>query len=459
VQSRLLAVADAIFGDHDPVADGARRWLVWYLCVAALLAAIVAARRLDAVTNPQFWGEDGFLFFRDVLTLGFPRAAEGLYMGFPQLGQWLVAFAGGLAPFSAAPRVYTTAAIAITALGLASFALPGFRHLVRSDALRVLWCVAAASLPLEVGAPPVQFGGVLSNPANLGWWVGIWLALLSLVRLPSRSGQVALLSLGGALAVFTTPLAPVGAPLWLLRAWRGARRRNRPELAFALTLLAALALCTLITGNLGANAAGSIHLSVLDSPRFYLERYGALVADRVAALALPPGTLAAVRAAGNRAVAATAIAVLAALVAFSLRVRRTTPPGLLAALYLFFASVLLTSLGRLAWAVLPPSSLPARYTIVPGAALVLAIAIALDGLPRGVFRTGAILGVAALLVWSWSPRFVTRPFGDQHWPRYAALLEQKLRAGSTAPLTIPVNPPWTPISSTIVRSSQRLRCR
>jgi hypothetical protein len=45
--------------------------------------------------------------------------------------------------------------------------LPAFRHLVRSDALRVLWCIAAAALPFEMGAPPAQFPGVLSNPANL----------------------------------------------------------------------------------------------------------------------------------------------------------------------------------------------------------------------------------------------------------------------------------------------------
>jgi len=445
LRSRLLAVADAVLGPVDAASDGRGRWLVRYLCVAAVLAVIVAARRLDAVTNPQFWGEDGFLYFKDDLIFGFPGAAERLYMGFPHLGQRLVGFAGGLVPFAAAPRVYATLTIAITALGLASFALPGFRHLVRSDALRVLWCIAAASLPVELGVPPVQFGGVLSNPANLGWWVGIWLALLSLMRLPGRAGRVALLAFGGALAVFTTPLAPVCAPFWRLRAWRGARRRSRSELAFALTLLVALALCILITRNLGANPGGSVHLSFFDNPPGYLERYGALVADRIAALALAPGPLATVRAAGSGAVAAIAIAACAALLASSLPARSTTLPALLAALYLFLASLLLTTLGRLVWAVLPLNSFPARYTLLPGAALVLAIVIALDGLPRGVLRGAAIVGVTALLVWSWRPRFVTEPFADQHWPRYAALLDQKVRSGSTAPLTIPINPPWTPI--------------
>ena len=92
--SRLLAFADAIFGRDGRESEEPRRWLLRYLGVGALLAAVVAARRLDAVTNPQFWGEDGFLYFRENLTLGFPRAAENFYMGFPHLGQRLVAFIG-----------------------------------------------------------------------------------------------------------------------------------------------------------------------------------------------------------------------------------------------------------------------------------------------------------------------------------------------------------------------------
>jgi len=286
---------------------------------------------------------------------------------------------------------------------------------------------------------------VLSNPANLGWWIGIWLALLSLMRLPRQSGRVALLAFGGALAVLSTPVASVGAPLWLLRAWRAARRRDFSELAFVVTLVAALVFCFLVTRSLGANVMGKTQLSFFDSPRGYLERYGALAADRVPALLLAPRALAVVRTAGSGAVAGMAIAVWAALLAFSLPARGRTLPGLVATLYLFLASLLLSTLGRLIWAVLPLSSFPARYTILPGAMLVLALTIAVDGVPRGALRTAAVLGVAALLVWSWTPRFVTSPFADRHWPQYAALLDQKLRAGSTSPLTIPINPPWSPI--------------
>jgi hypothetical protein len=443
--SRLLAFADAIFGNDDLARAKSSRWPGRFLAVAGLLAAIIVARRPDAVTNPQFWGEDGFLLFRENLILGFPRAAQSLYMGFPQLGQRLLAFIGGLVPIAAAPRAYTTLTILLTALCLATFVLPAFRHLVRSDALRLLWCIAAAALPFESGMPPTQFPGVLSNPANVGWWVGIWLSLLSLMRLPSRSSQIGLLALAGSLAIFTTPLGPACVPLWLLRAWRARRRSDYRELGFAIALVTALAICIAVTGNLGSNGTGSIRLSFLDMPRLYLLRYLILVSDRVAALVLMPGALASVRTTGTGATTGVALVVLAALAAASLAARGRTLPALLGALYLFVASLLLTTIGRLFWLLAPVHQFPARYTLVPAAMLVLAVVIALDGIPHGLVRTATALGVAGILACGWGPRFVVNPLVDQHWPRYAVLLEQKQRAGSTAPLTIPINPPWTPI--------------
>ena len=438
----MLAFADAVFGRDDEAADQTGHWLVRYLCVAAILSAVIIARRPDTVTNPQFWGEDAFVFFRQNLTFGFPRAVTTFYANFPHLGQRLVAFAGGLVPLAAAPRVYASAAIAITALCVGTFSLPAFRHLVRSDLLRVLWAVAVVSLPLQDSAAGP---GVLATLANLGWWVAIWVALLSLVRLPAQPGRVMLLALGGALAVFSTPHAVVCAPLWLLRAWRAIQRRDRWELAFALALVIALALCFLLTGNLGANVQGTLHLSFFSMPSVYLERYVALVSDRVAALVLGSATLAAVRTAGAGATAAVALAVLVCLLAAALVGRRGVGQTILVAAYLYLASLFLSTMGRLVFAVLPLESFPTRYTIPSSAMLLLAIVIALDGLPRGRSRRGAILVATAILAWSLGSRIGVAPFLDQRWPQYAALLDQKLRAGSTAPFTAPMNPRWTPL--------------
>src|SRR5215475_14588749 len=198
VASRLLAGADALFGPHDDVSGAPPPWLLRYLGVAAILAALIVGRRPDMITNPQFWGEDGFIYFQQNLLLGFPRAVTNFYMNFPNVGQRLIAAAGGLVPFAAAPRVYTTAAIAISALCVATFSLPAFRHLVRSDLLRALWAIAVVSVPLPQGTGEM---GLLASPANLGWWVAIWLVLLSFIRIPRQPGRVTFLTLGGALAV------------------------------------------------------------------------------------------------------------------------------------------------------------------------------------------------------------------------------------------------------------------
>src|SRR5262245_63050947 len=90
----LLVFADRMFGDDDVRADPrAGRWWLRYLGVAGLLAAIIVARRPDAVTNPQFFGEDGFLFFREDLLYGL-RAMTRPYMGFPQLAQRMIGTLG-----------------------------------------------------------------------------------------------------------------------------------------------------------------------------------------------------------------------------------------------------------------------------------------------------------------------------------------------------------------------------
>jgi len=81
-----LALADRLFGGTEPIPGPSRRWLLRYLGVTALLAAIIVVRRPDAVTNPQFWAEDGYVFFYENLTLGFPHALAKLYFWLPLPG-------------------------------------------------------------------------------------------------------------------------------------------------------------------------------------------------------------------------------------------------------------------------------------------------------------------------------------------------------------------------------------
>jgi hypothetical protein len=441
VASLLLALSDRLLGGTEPDPGPSRRWLLRYLGVAALLAAIIVARRPDAVTNPQFWAEDGYVFFYENLTLGFPRALAKMYLGFPYLAHRLIAFAGGLVPFALAPRVYTSSAIAITALGLATFALPGFRHLVRSDGLRVLFGIAAVSAPFD--------REVLSNLTNLGWFVAIWLSLLSVMRLPRLPWKVVLLGLLGSAAVFATPLATINLPLWLLRAWRAVRRSDRAEAGFAAALLAAWAAVVLMTRDLGAQGTLGFQrpgTMLLASPRGYLDKFACVVSYRVAVLVIPPGLMSRVDAAGTLALTAVGGAVLLALIAASAAGRFRNLAGLLLAVSLFSASYFILLLGRpKAFDFVECDRLIYRYTIYPAAMFSLALVTALDSLPRGRIRILACVGVLALLVPAWRETFVVPPFTDEHWARWVTILQHKMAARSHAQLVIPMNPPFAPL--------------
>ena len=270
---RVSALVERLFGDSTP--GPARRWMLWYAGVATLLAALIVARRPDAVTRPQFWAEDGYVFFYQNLTLGFPRALATFYQGFPYLAQRLIAFLGGLVPLAHAPAVYTGSAIALTALGLASFSLPGFRHLVASDGLRILFGVLALCAPFDQE--------VLGTPTNVSWFIAVWLSLLTLMRLPRPSWQRGSLALLGAAAILSTPLAVVNLPFWLLRAWRGAKE----DRWVWLLLIGALFGAMVLTDRLGADPRTSLRNTspalVMDWLSFVLVRLVGIVAPSVRA--------------------------------------------------------------------------------------------------------------------------------------------------------------------------------
>jgi len=111
-----------LFGPAPGEAQTRRRWGLRYATVACVLALIIVARRPDAVTNPQFWEEDGFVFFYQNLMLGFWGALRMLHEGFPYLIQRLIAAAGGAVPFTLAPRICAAVYPALAAHRRAPFA-------------------------------------------------------------------------------------------------------------------------------------------------------------------------------------------------------------------------------------------------------------------------------------------------------------------------------------------------
>jgi len=96
-----------------------REWVLglWQHCALFLFAClVVVSRRPDAVLHPQFWAEDGRVFFQEAYNLGGWHSLFRPYAGYfhtvPRLGAWLAL----ILPLAMAPLILNLIAIAIQAL-------------------------------------------------------------------------------------------------------------------------------------------------------------------------------------------------------------------------------------------------------------------------------------------------------------------------------------------------------
>jgi hypothetical protein len=444
-------VSDHLFGGTAASSDDVRGgWLVPYLVLAGTLGVVVIVRRPDAILNAQFWAEDNTLFFQQ-LTLGFWAALRRLYAGFPYLDHRLIALLASELPLSRVPLAYNVIVIAITALMIATFSLPSFRHLVRNDRLRAAVCLGTVCMPAGQE--------LLATLTNVGFFLCIWLVFLSVMRAPTTLGGVAGWCLGGAFAVFSSPGAPVAAPLWGLRAVYGLRKRRRPDVAFAATQTAALLAIVAMAGTGSAGILKTLpaeppamewHVGYLWSAFAWL---GWVTAAHVDAALLPPAAFSRLEALGGLPVYALALVVTVAL-ALAMRdllARGRVTVGL--AIYLLVASLYLVLAGRpvivqlLRGEVLPNLRLRTlqivgpRHLALANVAILLAVAGIVDGARRIRTRIAAASVACLALLVAWAPQFRVPPFPDLHWPAWAARLEQKVESGSREPLVIPSFPP------------------
>lgn len=441
----LIRLTDALFGGAKHPYPSGRRWLARYLALAGVLALIVFVRRPDSILRPQFWAEDGTIFFYEQLTLGFWSALRALYFGFPFLIQRLVASLASVVPTVSVPLAYNASAIAITALTMASFSLPGFRHLVRSDGVRVAVCIASVCIPSGVGGQEL-----LATPTTLFYFLAIWLVFLSVAQAPRTPAVAAAWCLGGALAVLSVPLAPIAAPLWLLRAVRGVSRRDGRDLAFAATQTAAQLVVFGLAGLLSGGTELPGGVPVYEWPPGYFRALGWMIASCIDSALFSMAAFEHLERLGVLAVVAPAV-LLAVGVAIAFRdLSEGGRITVCLAIYLLVASFCLILVGRpiivlLLQGVVPNVSvstrvvLGSRHRVVPSVALVLIAAALIDGAQRARIRVAAAAAYVGLLV-AGAPEFRIAPLPDLHWPLWAARLDKKLASGSREPLVIPSHP-------------------
>lgn len=218
------------------------------LATAVATVVIAAFRRPDALLNPQFFVEDGTIFFADDHHLGI-HALYKPYAGYIHLAPRLVALLASQWPLEIRPALYAWCSLGILVL----LSLLATNSRVE---LPLRPCFALAPLLVPIG------GFVYMHLTNIQWFLGIGQLWMLLRRPPERRLDGAL---DGALLILmglTGPFCIVTLALWPLRLWR-----HRPS-PYEWSCLAALAGCALIqlhcltSHSTGLSEGGFEHASI-----------------------------------------------------------------------------------------------------------------------------------------------------------------------------------------------------
>lgn len=207
------------------------------LVVLAVMSLVLLWRRPDMAANPQFWAEDGLMFFTDardygVATLAWPYA--GYFHLAARAGAWATAWL----PAEYGPHAYAVASWLVLALVVAY---------VFSDRLSLRVServVLSLALVCTTSSNEVFF-----NLANWATLMAPWLILLSVSREPDGRMQ-AWFDIGMLVAAgLSTPYAIC---LWTLFALRFAHRRSRHD---RVLLGVSLAVALVQLGGMGSRIA------------------------------------------------------------------------------------------------------------------------------------------------------------------------------------------------------------
>lgn len=430
----MAGLTEGIFRKSEVDTEVGLSWLFTYLSVATALSILLVLRRPGIVLQPQFWAEDGSVFFRENTLFGFWPSLSRFYAGFPYLLHRLLAEAAVPFGMGNAPRVYGLLAVTVPSLVLGTFVLPHFRDVIRSDYLRILFCLSVVTLPESQ-----EVVGILSN---IQWYLAVWALLASVVRLPRSRWGIGLLCLCYALCIFSAPLVLLAVPIWLLRLVRSFITGDARERVVALSVVGATAGLLVITGgSLGA------HRGRLDLPALlYLAMARVLAqcflgAHRALDLGRQVGYWSAYVVSG---VAGLVLALLAIVGRFR------TVQIMALSLYGLLGSLLLSLLGRNFVPGVGATSLAGvfaglggnggRYFVVSLAMVCLAFLAAIDGLGRARARVGCSLALAIVLAVSFAQSFRVFSFVDYPWNHYAAELSQSIAHHDGRLMLIPINP-------------------
>jgi hypothetical protein len=373
--------------------------------------AVLFIRKSDAFLNPQFWAEDGAVFFIQQYELGLESFFQTYSAYFHALPR-LVAYAADFFPYGLAPAIYNYASLLVL--------------------LAVVWKLHSPRLELRhrhlmalaVVMVPHFTGEVFLNLTNVQWVLAALLLLVALLREPETraqgAGDLLLIAVGG----LTGPFILLLLPLFAYRAWR--RRSAYRLLGLGIAAAAgAVQLAAMLKNPMGIPGEGA---QAADTwTRLIGQKlFGTMFLGRLIPYSIDSGLL-----------AVGGFLALAALLALAWTDPRR---GRLVTVFLLFgAAVTAVTFYRFRNVpdLLIAAPAAARYFFLPNL-MVLWSSVICFGLD-GAWRKVLPVALAVLVVFSsFKSVFRTPAYEDYHWKTHAAKIDQG------QPLEIPINPPgWT----------------
>ncbi len=186
-----------------------------YLPEIALLFCIfgiLVLREPKCITHPEFFAEDGAVFFTQQLVLG-PSAIFKTSAQYLHIVPRLLALVTSAFPISWAPLLYAIEAFMVQAFCCWAFMLEEFRPVLQSDALRVLLCLFSACV-----FPAQEMPGQITD---LQWFLTMLAVPLTLVPpKPRPTGLRVVLLFFGLLIALSGPVTIVLIPVIVIYAVR-----------------------------------------------------------------------------------------------------------------------------------------------------------------------------------------------------------------------------------------------
>lgn len=207
-----------------------RRTAILYSIFAAAAFLITISHRPDSILNPQFWAEDGKMWYQQAYNNGVIASIFTTEAGYFQTISRLVASLSQLAPLAYAPLIFNFAAISAKVIVAMFMVSPRLEKAVSSVWVRALLAFIYLGLPHSFETT--------ANLTNVQWHLAL-LCFLVLIAVPSEKIAWRVFDIAAVvLSAFSGPFCLLLVPIALIKFYFTRERRSLPFIGILLAAAA-----------------------------------------------------------------------------------------------------------------------------------------------------------------------------------------------------------------------------